>query len=183
MEIDVSSHAEYPPNGTKLDATVIHWDEKAAICVDKFGLKYIHWLSEEVRWQHEWRSKVGEVGLQLKLRVGYKTTSRGKKAFVVGLLSDEDVVLAKPQSKPVAPAAVADTPRSPYDVVVAQPKAHRPRGERSITATCADANERELWSRMSVLAKEKGIVTHKGEFLALCIRDSINGLAVKKGLI
>ena len=110
--------ASYPPNGTKVKATVVQWDDRWFVAVDDDGLPYIHWFQDDTRWNNVWLDVKRTGKLSVILRVGRTDGPRGRKAFMIEVVND--VVLPKPQQPTIPFDASNDVPRSPYDVVSKQ---------------------------------------------------------------
>ena len=90
----------YPPNGTKVQATVVQWDERWFVAVDDNDLPYIHWFQDDARWNNVWFDVKRTGKLSVILRVGRTDGPRGRKAFMIEVL--DAVALPKPQ-QPMIP--------------------------------------------------------------------------------
>lgn len=108
----------YPPNGTKIAANVVQWDDRWFVAVDDNGLPYIHWFEDDARWNNIWLDVERTGNLRVMLRAGRTDGPRGRKAFMIEVL--DAVVLPKPQRPAIPFDASNDGPRSMYDVVSKQ---------------------------------------------------------------
>ena len=110
--------ASYLPNGAKVKATVVQWDDRWFVAVDDDGLPYVHWFQDDARWNNVWLDVKRTGKLSVILRVGRTDGPRGRKAFMIEVVND--VALPKPQQPTIPFDASNDVPRSPYDVVSKQ---------------------------------------------------------------
>ena len=129
----------YPPNGTKIAANVVQWDDRWFVAVDDNGLPYIHWFEDDARWNNIWLDVARTGNLRVMLRAGRTDGPRGRKAFMIEVL--DAVALPKPQQPTIPFDASNDVPRSPYDVVtqqldqtMASIDSHRPKPKRARSA-------------------------------------------------
>ena len=142
----------YPPNGTKIKVKVAQWKEKQVIFEDIDGLRYVHWMEDDARWQtNEWFHLLDEPNLEALVRVGRSMGPFGMKCFMEAAFDPNP----KQQTLPVP-----EVTRSPREVYKA------PR-EQAVAVAVADdeldfsslqcrfENDQAAWLR--AVAKKKGV--------------------------
>ena len=90
----------YPPNGTKIKVKVAQWKEKQVIFEDIDGLRYVHWMEDDARWNtNEWYHLLDEPDLEALVRVGRSMGPFGMKCFMEAVF-DPNPVQPKQESIP-----------------------------------------------------------------------------------
>ena len=90
----------YPPNGTKIKVKVAQWKEKQVIFEDIDGLRYVHWMEDDARWQtNEWYHLLDEPDLEALIRVGKSMGPFGMKCFMEAVF-DPSKPIPKQESLP-----------------------------------------------------------------------------------